>query len=106
MTEPMELPFEASLLLPFIIAWREAPDASDEKVRLAYVVEAMKPHDSAFDADKAKGAMEALEMRMESLMRPVQIPPRHFCPTDAACVCCGTASHLSSSSRAAMMHAA
>ena len=46
---PMELPFEASLLIPFLVAWRAAPTSGDEGVRLAAVASTMKKYDREFD---------------------------------------------------------
>lgn len=101
---PLELPFEAHLLIPFIVACRDSPDASDDKVRLAYIVAAMKRYDSTFDESKAKGALEALEMRTGAIKSEYGKSPLHLCPKDATCVCCGSGSHFTSDTRTLKMH--
>ena len=85
----MELPFEASLLIPFLVAWRAAPTSGDEGVRLAAVASTMKKYDREFDEAKAKAAAEALALRLDELDRDIDEGVRSLCPEDAACVSCG-----------------
>jgi hypothetical protein len=101
---PMELPFEASLLIPFLVAWRAAPTSGDEGVRLAAVASTMKKYDREFDEAKAKAAAEALALRLDELDRDIDEGVRSLCPEDAACVSCGLKGTFTSSSRPTVMH--
>jgi len=101
---PMELPFEASLLTPFLVAWRAAPTSGDEGVRLAAVASTMKKYDREFDEAKAKAAAAALALRLDELDRDIDEGVRSLCPEDAACVSCGLKGTFTSSSRPTVMH--
>jgi hypothetical protein len=98
---PMELPFEASLLTPFLVAWRAAPTSGDEGVRLAAVASTMKKYDREFIEAKAKpkAAAAALALRLDELDRDIDEGVRSLCPEDAACVSCGLKGTFTSSSR-------
>ena len=100
----MELPFEASLLIPFLVAWRAAPTSGDEGVRLAAVASTMKKYDREFDEAKAKAAAAALALRLDELDRDIDEGVRSLCPEDAACVSCGLKGTFTSSSRPTVMH--
>ena len=100
----MELPFEASLLTPFLVAWRAAPTSGDEGVRLAAVASTMKKYDSEFDEAKAKAAAAALALRLDELDRDIDEGVRSLRPEDAACVSCGLKGTFTSSSRPTVMH--
>ena len=101
---PMELPFEASLLTPFLVAWRAAPTSGDEGVRLAAVASTMKKYDREFDEAKAKAAAAALALRLDELDRDIDEGVRSLRPEDAACVSCGLKGTFTSSSRPTVMH--
>ena len=90
MDDSINLPFEAKLLVPFIVAFRAAPSCLDDRARFEHIAQVMRRHDSTFTSALAKAAAEALALSLDDLMQKVELGRDVHGPVDRVCVCCGS----------------
>ena len=99
MDDVIRLPFEARLLVHFVVACRAAPSCLDARARHEHIALVMRAHDSAFTSKLAKAAEEALALSLDDLMQKVDEGRDIHGPDDRTCVCCGSTEMVTSFTR-------
>ena len=99
MDDVIRLPFEARLLLPFVVACRAVPSCLDARARHEHIARVMRAHDSTFTSQLAKAAEEALALSLDDLMQKVDAGRDVHGPDDRTCVCCGSTEMVTSFTR-------
>ena len=83
------LPFEAKLLVPFVLTYNAAPKELRGDARDEHIAQAMHLFDNCFKKEKVVPAVEALEMALGALDREMEPAPRVIGPMDQSCIVCG-----------------